>query len=58
MHLLPMRLQVGAMMKKHLAEAVVPLMVELRYMLQVRLHTLPHAHTRRAAGHPPRSATR
>lgn len=45
MPLLPMRLQVGAMMKKHLAEAVVPLMVELRYMLQVRLqHSSPRTH--------------
>ncbi|GLC77673.1 hypothetical protein PLESTF_001971200 [Pleodorina starrii] len=31
---------VGAMMKKHLAESVVPLMVELRYMLQAQKHPL------------------
>ncbi|KAG2488406.1 hypothetical protein HYH03_013090 [Edaphochlamys debaryana] len=31
---------VGAMMRKHLAESVVPLMVELRYMLQAQKHPL------------------
>ncbi|KAG2425453.1 hypothetical protein HXX76_013663 [Chlamydomonas incerta] len=31
---------VGAMMRKHLAESVVPLMVELRYLLQAQKHPL------------------
>ncbi|KXZ45555.1 hypothetical protein GPECTOR_53g141 [Gonium pectorale] len=31
---------VGAMMRKHLAESVVPIMVELRYMLQAQKHPL------------------
>ncbi|GIL80353.1 hypothetical protein Vretifemale_9598 [Volvox reticuliferus] len=31
---------VGAMMRKHLTESVVPLMVELRYMLQAQKHPL------------------
>jgi hypothetical protein len=32
---------VGSMMRKHLAEQVIPLMCELRHMLQVR-HTTEH----------------